>query len=256
MEPIISLENVVKQYGKKTVLENFNLKIYKGDRIAYLGGNGSGKTTTVEIIAKIKKPTGGKVYHDPNLKIGIQLQDSVYPLGITARNLIKFYLQAFNYGSINDPEIQQKIKLFRLEKLLDKNISSLSGGQKQRINILLALVHEPNFLILDELSTGLDIKIRREIRKYIVEYLDQNPECSLILVTHNVSEALQMCNKIIFLEKGKIIVNDTIENIVKKEGTIQHYVDSIFDDIYSSNDVEEKPNLMQKIKKLFKRKDE
>ncbi|MBN3534872.1 ABC transporter ATP-binding protein [Mycoplasma procyoni] len=262
-EVLISLKNITKVYGHKKVLDNFNFEIYKGDRIAYLGGNGSGKTTTVEIMAKVKKPTSGEVYWHPNLKVGIQFQESKYPAGVTVQMLINFYLDSFGREGITQEYLDEMIQLFRLDKLQKKEVYQLSGGQQQRINIMLSLIHKPNFLILDELSTGLDIKIRREVRGYIIKYLDQNPDCSLILITHHVSEALRMCNKIVILDKGQIFENDTIENLEQKYGKIEPWIDRFFEEIYAkekeeketknTENTQQKENFKTKLKRFFKK---
>ncbi|WP_051542170.1 ABC transporter ATP-binding protein [Mesomycoplasma molare] len=253
MNKIISLKNIKKIYGNKVVLDNFNLDIYKGERIAFLGGNGSGKSTTVELIAKIKQPTSGEVWWSDDVKIGIQFQESKYPLGITTKMLIDFYLDSYGRENVDDKYIEKMINMFRLKELENKQIYELSGGQQQRINILLSLIHKPNFLILDELSTGLDIQIRREIRQYVLDYLDENPECSLILITHNVSEALKMCNKIIILNKGEIFINDKIDNLIQKHGDLNNFIDDFFKKIYFEKQSE--TTIKEKKWSFFKRKD-
>ncbi|MGZ9414015.1 ABC transporter ATP-binding protein [Mycoplasma sp. 5370] len=251
MKKIISLKNINKFYGHKKVLENFNFDIYQGERIALLGGNGSGKSTTVEIIARIKKPTSGEVWWDENLKLGIQFQESKYPHGITVKMLIDFYLDSYGREQVSPEYVEDLKKKFRLKELENKQIYTLSGGQQQRVNILLSLVHKPNFLILDELSTGLDIKIRREIRQYVMDYLAANVNCSLILITHNTSEALKMCNKIVILNKGKIFVNETIDNLLRTKGNIDTFVDEFFDTVYSEEDEKQKENEKTKNKSFL-----
>lgn len=235
-KPIIELINISKSYGKKEILQNLNLTIYENDRIAYLGGNGSGKSTTSEIIARVKKPTIGKIIYDPNLIIGIQFQESIYPHGITPKILINFYLDSYGQNKIKKEKIEDLLRVFRLKDLYNKNVSSLSGGQKQRLNILLALIHNPNFLILDELSTGLDIQIRREVRNYVYQYLEDNPKCGLLLVSHNLSEVSKMCNRIIFLDKGKIIVDKPLTEILKENNSLEEFVDKLFLNVYQESE--------------------
>ncbi len=232
---IVSLENINKFYDKKHVLKDLSFDIKKGDRIAFIGGNGSGKSTTVEIIAKVKEQSSGTIKYDKKIVIGIQFQESNYPIGITVNALVKFYLNRYDTKLTKD-EISKMVNIFRLEDLLKKQIIDLSGGQKQRLNILLALIHQPNFLILDELSTGLDIKVRRELRDFIKEYLKKNKDCALILVTHSMSEAEELANRVIVLDWGKITHDLSLTAIKKKHKSLSKFADSVFDKMYEEGE--------------------
>lgn len=141
--------------------------------------------------------------YSPGFKLGIQFQDSDYPMGVNVKALINFYVQRYSNGKQSVEEVEKEkanidklLKIFRLDKFLKKQLFQMSGGQKQRLNIMLALIHKPNFIILDELSTGLDIKIKTELRHYINNYLQENPDTSMILITHSMGEAEEMANKV------------------------------------------------------------
>ena len=231
MENVIEIKNLVKNFGKKKVLKNISLTIKEGERVALIGGNGSGKTTLVEIIANIQKETSGEIIYSPNLKIGIQFQESEYPMGVTTNALINFYLEKF--GSKNTKEkLKDMVRIFRLDGLLKKQLFEMSGGQKQRINILLALIHNPNFIILDELSTGLDIKIRRELRNFIIKYLKDYPKTSLILVSHSMGEAEELCNRVVVLDWGIVKVDLSMKEVIKKHKSLGHFADEMFNNMY------------------------
>ncbi|WGI36593.1 ABC transporter ATP-binding protein [Mesomycoplasma lagogenitalium] len=261
---LVELIDVSKVYKFKKVLNKINFKIHSGERIALLGGNGSGKSTLVEIIGKIREKTSGEIKYNPNLRVGFQFQESKYPNSITVKMVIDFYKDTFpdsSANSISDEHIQNLLKLFRLEVYLNKRISKLSGGEQQRLNILLALINSPNFLILDELSTGLDIKIKREVMEYITNYLNLNPECALILITHNPPEVKKMCNKLIILDNGNFVENREISTIEKEENlNLDEYLENVFNKLYKKDDkVYQIPDKMKYsskslFSKIFKKK--
>ncbi|MCR8612861.1 MAG: ABC transporter ATP-binding protein [Mycoplasma sp.] len=236
---LVKLENINKHYGEKHVLKDINMLIKKGDRLAFIGGNGSGKSTTVEIIAGIRKASSGKIFLSDDLIIGMQFQESNYPIGVTVSALINFYIENSNID-ISKEELNKLLTLFRLDDLLKKQIITMSGGQQQRLNILLALVHEPNLLILDELSTGLDIKIRRDLRSYIKEYLEKKPECALILITHSMDEVEDLSDKVIVLDFGVITHEMKTTDIMKKYGSVSKFANSLFEDMYDHADNKKK----------------
>ena len=232
---VIEVKNLYKSFGngenKKVVLDNINLDIYEGENIALLGGNGAGKTTLVEILAGLNKPTSGKINYlfdykkSFQEKIGIQFQDSSYPPAISVKEVIKFMINI--YGSkMNKDELNALIKIFGIDEYYKKRASKLSGGQQQRLNVLLALIHKPHIIFLDELSTGLDISIRTRIKNFIQEYSIEN-NMLIILVSHDMGEVQQLCQRMIFLKNGQIVVNDLIKNLVKKNETLESYVSSL-----------------------------
>lgn len=232
---VIEVKNLYKSFGngenKKVVLNNINLDIYEGENIALLGGNGAGKTTLVEILAGLNKPSSGKINYlfgfkkSFQEKIGIQFQDSSYPPAISVKEVIKFMINI--YGSkMNKDELNALIKIFGIDEYYKKRASKLSGGQQQRLNVLLALIHKPHIIFLDELSTGLDISIRTRIKNFIQEYSIEN-NMLIILVSHDMGEVQQLCQRIIFLKNGQIVVNDLIKNLVKKNETLESYVSSL-----------------------------
>ena len=111
----------------------------------------------------------------------------------------------------------------------------MSGGQKQRVNIMLALIHHPNFIILDELSTGLDIKVRKELRLYINKYLENNPKTSLIIVTHSMEEAQDIANRVIILDWGVITYDLSMKKILQKYKSLDKFADKVFEEMYRNN---------------------
>lgn len=234
-EKVIEVKNLVRFFGtgekKKIVLNNLNLDIYNGENIALLGGNGAGKTTFVEILAGLNKPNDGEIKYLFNYKknfqekIGIQFQDSSYPPAISVKEVIKFMINI--YGSkMNNDELNALIKIFGVDEYYNKRASKLSGGQQQRLNVLLALLHKPQIIFLDELSTGLDISIRTRIKRFIRDYSIEN-KMLVILVSHDMGEVQELCQRIVFLKNGNIVENMLIKDIERKYGSLDEFVSEL-----------------------------
>ncbi len=230
-KPILKVTNLKKTFGDKVVLKNINMEIFENENVALLGGNGAGKTTLVEILTGLNKPTSGTIEYlfdyEKNFqeKIGIQFQDSSYPPAISVKEVIKFMIDI--YGSkLNNDEFNALIKIFGIDEYYHRRASKLSGGQQQRLNVLLALIHKPLIIFLDELSTGLDISIRTRIKNFIKDY-SMEMGITVILVSHDMSEVQLLCDKVMFLKNGEIIVNDSMENIKKKHRNFEEYIESL-----------------------------
>ncbi|MBU3830692.1 MAG: ABC transporter ATP-binding protein [Candidatus Ureaplasma intestinipullorum] len=231
-EKLIEINNLVKKFGHKekckVVLNGVNLTVSKGKNLALLGGNGAGKTTLVETIAGLYKPDGGSIKYlykyDKTFqeRLGIQFQDSFYPNAITVKEVIDFMIGL--YGSkISHDELIAMLNIFGINEYYKKRVSKLSGGQQQRLNALLAIIHKPTVLFLDELSTGLDITIRTNIKRFIKHYAIENG-ITLILVSHDTDEIAYLADEIAVLKKGKIVYFDTKENIVQEYENIEKFL--------------------------------
>lgn len=134
----------------------------------------------------LRKPTSGTIIKKDKAVIGIQFQDSRYLHGITVMDMIKYYLQTFNI-EITKQQLNKMLSTYQILHLTNKMVQNLSGGQQQRLNILLSVIHQPDLVILDELSTGLDIEVREEIFEFLkTNIVEKN--VAMILVSHNMSE--------------------------------------------------------------------
>ncbi|WP_338982960.1 ABC transporter ATP-binding protein [Spiroplasma endosymbiont of Othius punctulatus] len=224
--PLIKLDNIKKSYKNNLILKDLSFSIDKGEKIGIIGPNGAGKTTLCEVIAGLRKPDSGSVYIEEGLNIGMQLQDTKWPPGIKVHNMVRLYLENFKVY-ISSEELMELYKVFNLEDLIQKYIATLSGGQQQRVNILLAFVANPNFVILDEVSTALDVDIKEKINNYINSYFD-NSDKSLLLVSHNMSEIEKLCEKIVFMVKGEIVEVQYRKEIIEKHGSLEDYVTNMF----------------------------
>lgn len=231
---LIEIRGLKKTFGNKKnkneVLKGIDLKIQENENIAILGSNGCGKTTLIEIVAGLNKVTEGEIIHcfhsqnDYLKNIGIQFQDSSYPPGITTQEVIKFVVGVYE-AHINEEELNGLIKIFGINEYIKKSASSLSGGQQQRLNALLAILHKPKIVFLDELSTGLDITIRTRIKKFLKEYTKDN-NMTICIVSHDMEEVQYLADRIIVLVDGRIVVNASKESILSEYGTLEAFIDN------------------------------
>jgi ABC-2 type transport system ATP-binding protein len=232
-EKVLEVKNLVKTFGKghkkKVAVDDISFAIYKGKHLALLGSNGAGKTTTVDMISGITVPTSGKIeylypfersFHEG---LGIQFQDSSYPEGLSTKDIISFMLGVYN-NKMSPQELEELLVIFGIKEFYKKPARSLSGGQQQRLNIVLSILHKPKFIILDELSTGLDIQVRYRIKKFIKDYAETHG-ITILLISHDMSEVEFLCKELIILSGGKIVAQDTIENIVSKYGRVESFVE-------------------------------
>ena len=217
-EYILTVDNLVKTYGKLTAVNNISFSVKRGSLFAFLGLNGAGKSTTINIICSILDKDSGKISLDGldidkdnvqiKSKIGIVFQNSILDNVLTGReNLI---VRAGFYG-IKGKELKDKIeklsKMLDLESFLDRPVGKLSGGQKRRIDIARAMIHDPNLLILDEPTTGLDPQTRIAVWNLIND-LRQKTGMTVFLTTHYMEEA-EKATYVVIMNKGEIIASGT-----------------------------------------------
>lgn len=217
---ITKVNEITKKYGNKAVLDHVSFCVEEGECLGILGHNGAGKTTLIETMLGLKKADQGQVFlFDHNMikrdqqlfeKIGVQLQHSAYQSKIKVHELCQE--RAVLYQKDIDED-----RLLADFGLLDKKnqmVESLSGGEKQKLSILLAVMHEPELIFLDELTTGLDVVARREIWKYLLE-LKKNKK-SLILTSHYMDEVEALCDRILLLKEGKELISGTVKEVIEK----------------------------------------
>ncbi len=229
---LIEIKNIYKNFGsgksEKKVLKDINFNINFLEHTALLGCNGAGKTVLSEIICGLNDPTSGEIIRNFDTdnykkKIGIQFQDSSYPQGVTVKKVISFIVSIYKSGISND-ELKALIKIFGIEEIYNKNAMDLSGGQQQRLNLLLSLIHKPEFIILDELSSGLDIKIKSRIKRFIKEYSKKH-NITILIVSHDMDEIEYLTNRIIVMYLGKVYVDASKEEVIEKYGSIQNCIE-------------------------------
>ncbi len=230
---LLSIENLTKKFGSFIAVDNVNLKVYEGESIAIIGANGAGKTTISEMISGVSKPSRGHIkYEFGSTKeeiaknIGIQFQDNIFPNGVWVRDLLHFYASIYHVD-VKSKDFDDMLEVFDLKDFMKKSASNLSGGQRQRLNVILSFLHKPKLLLLDEVSTGLDIKSRNSIRNYI-KIISKKNKSTLILVSHNMDEVEFLCDRVILMESGKIIEDMLIKDVIDKNGSLENYANDYF----------------------------
>ena len=224
-QPAISVKNLNKIYGKnslseKVALDNINLDIPKGSIFGLLGPNGAGKSTFINILADLVKKTSGKVNvlgvdHENDLKtvkssMGIVPQELNIDPFFTPYELLE--IQAGLYGvSRKNRKTKQILEMLALSEKSQAYARTLSGGMRRRLLIAKAMVHDPEILILDEPTAGVDVELRSNLWDSI--HLLNNKGKTIILTTHYLHEAEELCDTIAIIDKGKLVACDTKENI-------------------------------------------
>ena len=225
----LEIKKINKKYGDQDALIDVSFSLKKGDIVGFLGPNGAGKTTLMKIITSIIKPDSGDItingYDTQKNEISTKRQ-----IGYLAENnplykdmLVTEYLDfvASLYEIENKKDkVKEIIKKTGLESEIKKKIEELSKGYKQRVGIAAALVHDPNVLILDEPTTGLDPNQLIEIRKLIQEI---GQEKIVLLSTHILQEIPKICNHIIIINKGKIVENAKMRDLIKTKNNLEKH---------------------------------
>lgn len=218
METTIEVKNLCKSYAHIKAVENINISICRGDVFGLLGANGAGKSTTIECILGTKKQDSGTVSilgMNPQKerkklfeRVGVQFQETNYQDKIKVAELCEvtasFYKNSLDYGTL--------LKQFGLSEKLKSLVSELSGGQKQRLFIVLALIPNPDIVFLDELTTGLDAKARRDVWKSLSALKAKG--ITILLASHFMDEVETLCDKIMILKRGERIFYGTVQEAI------------------------------------------
>jgi ABC-2 type transport system ATP-binding protein len=208
-EPIIRVSNLVKRYGSFEAVKGISFEVYPGEIFGLLGPNGAGKSTTLEIMETLREKTSGSIAirgldterDKSQIKkmIGVQLQASGYYPSLNLTELIALFSGLYNRKT-DAMELLQRVNL--TEKANSK-YKQLSGGQKQRFSIATTLINDPEIVFLDEPTTGLDPQARRNLWDLIRDIRSKGT--TIILTTHYMDEAEQLCDRIAIMDEGKII---------------------------------------------------
>jgi len=215
---IISVSNLVKNYGDFKAVKSISFDVYEGEIFGLLGPNGAGKSTTLEIIETLRSKTSGQIIvdgidldKDPSAikkMIGVQLQTSGFYPGLNLVELIKLFGGLYN-REVDPMVLLKKVNL--VDKAKNKS-KELSGGQKQRFSIATTLINNPKIIFLDEPTTGLDPQARRNLWDLIKEIRDNGT--TVIITTHYMDEAEQLCDRIAIMDEGRIIKLDSPDKMI------------------------------------------
>jgi len=208
-EPAISLRGLVKRYDAVVAVDSLNLDIRAGECFGLLGPNGAGKTTTLEILVGLQSATAGQVTvlgrgwgeDDRSLRsrIGVSLQETRFPERLKVSEVVALFASFY-------PKSRDPLSVIREVGLAEKAgawTSKLSGGQRQRLALACALVGDPELLVLDEPTTGLDPQARLAFGDSILSYQERG--CTILVSTHSMEEAQRICDRVAIIDRGKVL---------------------------------------------------
>lgn len=224
MNNILSLKDLCKSYGNRKVVNNLNLSVTSGESIGFLGPNGAGKSTTIKLISGIENPDGGNIfYNDTPVSqcskkfksiLGVVPQDISFYDDLSTYDNASFFCSLYGFkGSELKRRVEEALSFVGLWDRKDDRPKDFSGGMKRRLNIACSIAHSPEILILDEPTVGID----PQSRNYILEALKKLNEkgTTIIYVSHYMEEIEAICNRIIIMDNGNKIV-DQSKNSLKE----------------------------------------
>ncbi len=219
---MISVTDLSKDYGTRLAVDNLNFEARKGEILGFLGPNGAGKTTTMRILTGYMPPTSGtaiiagydivKDSLEARKRVGYLPETVPLYTDMTVRGYLKFMADLRKLQNVDDT-VDETLDMVGLLDRANGYIGNLSKGMRQRVGLAQALIHKPEVLILDEPTVGLDPAQIIEVRNLIREV---GKERTVLLSTHILSEAQQICDRILIINKGKIVVEDTPQNLQSK----------------------------------------
>lgn len=221
-ESLVRVNDLRKRYGSVEALRGISLQIRKGEVFGLLGPNGAGKTTAIEILEGLRRPDEGTVSVcglDParepqELKqlIGAQLQSTVLLDKVRVEEALNLFASFYRRGT----PVVMLLERFGLKEKRRTFFEQLSGGQKQRLALALALVNDPELVLLDEPTVGLDAMLRRDIYSLIEGFREE--ERTVLLTTHYIEEAERLCDRVAIIDRGKVIATGTPRELVQGSG--------------------------------------
>lgn len=220
---VLQVSNLTKKFKQFMAVSDISFSLKEGEILGFLGPNGAGKTTTIQMLLGVLTPTSGEInYFDKNLQnhreeileqVNFSSTYTNLPWNLTVRENLTFlsYLYAINDRS---QRIKRLITVFRLEKLMNQQMKDLSSGQVTRVNLAKAMINFPKVLLLDEPTASLDPETADHIRKFLLEQR-KNFNVSIVFTSHNMTEVEDLCDRVIFINQGKIVDDDTPENLAR-----------------------------------------
>jgi len=265
---LVKFINLTKRFGDFTAVSHVNLEIKRGEIVGFLGPNGAGKSTTMKMMARLLKPTEGEVWIRGNGElikltssnkdvlldnIGFLIENPAFYGNLSPRTILRYFakLKGYPRKKLNS-RIEEVIKMMGMLDWIDKKIKTFSKGMKQKIGIAAAIIHDPDIIVLDEPTTGLDPKARKDVRDFILKLKKMNK--TVFLSSHLLYEISEVADRIAIIHHGEIIAFDTLENLETKakksvihfevlnppENDLDSYVEDLKKIIYPLTGVEEK----------------
>lgn len=222
----VCVEGLVKDYSRVRAVDGVGFQVARGEIFGMVGPNGAGKTTTIECIEGLREPEGGTISvlgldpqrdgYELRQRIGIQLQTTALYERVRVREALQLFASFYRRRSPWAGRWEELMRPLGLAGKLDSFYNSLSGGQKQRLHIALALVHDPEIIFLDELTTGLDPQARRAIWELIKRIRARGK--TIFLTTHYMEEAEELCDRVAIVDHGRILALDSPGGLIARLG--------------------------------------
>jgi len=223
---MIEIKNISKSYKKgKKVIDNINLTIKDGEIFGFLGPNGAGKTTTIKMLSTLILPTDGEIKINgldiikdrQKVKeiINVSPQETAIAPNLSVKENLEFMAGVYQIPN-KEEKINELVKMFKLEEVLNQKAKTLSGGWQRKVSIAIALINEPKILFLDEPTLGLDVIARKELWN-VIEKL--KGKITIILTTHYMEEAESLSDIIGIMAKGNLVDVGTAKELIKRAGT-------------------------------------
>lgn len=211
---LITVNNITKKFGAKTAIKDISFQVEAGEVLAIVGHNGAGKTTLVNCLVDVYKPNQGNINYLFDKKsmydhIGVQMQHNYFEDKARVIDLCKLYKELTN----SDVDLKALLKDFGLENEMKTYVKHLSGGNRQRLAIMLTLIHQPDIIFLDELTTGLDPIARRRVWEMLVK-VNKDKETTIVLTSHFLDEIEYLADRIIILDQGEMKYLGTVTNAI------------------------------------------
>ncbi|MUK89406.1 ATP-binding cassette domain-containing protein [Ornithinibacillus sp. L9] len=222
LTPCVSVQNVSKYFGKQQVLKEINLEILRGEIFGLLGPSGAGKTTLVKELSGLDQPTSGENYlfneKMPSLelinRIGYMAQSDALYLELSAKENIEFFASLYGLKRNKQKQrIQEVMEMVNLAEHLDKLVGDYSGGMKRRLSLAIALLHDPEILILDEPTVGIDPLLRKSIWD---SFYELNKKGTTIIITTHVMDEAEKCDRLGLMRDGSLIAVGTPNELKEK----------------------------------------
>ncbi|CCZ18912.1 polyamine-transporting ATPase [Clostridium sp. CAG:780] len=221
----IETKNLTKKFKEKTVVNGIELRINEGELFALLGTNGAGKTTTIKMLSTLILPTDGEIKINgldiikdrQKIKeiINVSPQETAIAPNLSVKENLEFMAGVYQIPN-KEEKINELVKMFKLEEVLNQTAKTLSGGWQRKVSIAIALINEPKILFLDEPTLGLDVIERKELWN-VIEKL--KGKITIILTTHYMEEAESLSDIIGIMAKGNLVDVGTAKELIKRAGT-------------------------------------
>ena len=232
----IKTRGLVKRYDEEVLaVDGIDLSIEKNTIYALLGPNGAGKTTTISILTTLLEPTSGvvtvagydvvKQAAEVRRRIGVTFQEIVLDPDLTGRESLDFHGRLYNMNKTQrQDKIEELLALVEMEEAADRRTNTYSGGMKRRLELARGLMTDPDVLLLDEPTQGLDLQNRANIWEYI-RNLKQNTDMTLLLTTHYMEEAEALADRVAIIDYGRIVIEGTPKELIDQMGADVFHVD-------------------------------